>query len=81
MYTAMVSVNRVRCIAAGTADRKGIARFSGHDPRLDRTVGGATRRKCTAAHNPPRAEKDVSTLGTGARNYALYGSFADWKER
>ncbi|WP_302457762.1 hypothetical protein [Bacteroides fluxus] len=31
--------------------------------------------------HPAKPDKDVSTLGVGARNYALFGSFADRRER
>ena len=42
-YVAVVTFRRARCIAAVPADKQGIGRFSGHNPRLGRTAGDANR--------------------------------------
>lgn len=48
MCTGVVTFGRTVCIAAGTADGKGIDRL-GRNPGLGRTAGDTARRKCAAA--------------------------------
>ncbi|WP_302457761.1 hypothetical protein [Bacteroides fluxus] len=54
---------------------------------MRRTTQGLAGRQATQTDDrrsnthPAKPDKDVSTLGVGARNYALFGSFADRRER